>query len=114
MAEVIFPSLPGAAAVKLRRNLFQNLTEGSTAWASSGGRAFSKTMNATEMADLERLFQQRHLLEHRDGFVDQPYLDRTADSDYGVGARIVIKEASVKRLADLIEKLGAALRADLP
>lgn len=114
LAEVIFPRLPSAAGVRLRRNVFQNLVDGSAVWGSGGGRVFAAILGSHEMADLERLFQQRHLLEHREGFVDQSYLDRTGDTDYSVGARLVIKEASIERLADIVEKLGAGLRADAP
>jgi hypothetical protein len=114
LAEVLFPRLPGAAGVRLRRNVFQNLTDGSAAWVSAGGRPFASFLAAPEMAELERLCQQRHLLEHREGFVDQPYLDRTGDCDYIAGARLVVKEATIERFADLVEKLATALRADVP
>jgi hypothetical protein len=114
LAEITFPRLPGATGIRLRRNVFQNVGDGSAVWVSGGGRAFTSILDATEMTDLERLFQQRHLLEHRDGFVDQTYLDRTNDRDYIVGTRLVIKESSIARLADLVSKLSAAMRADLP
>jgi len=65
------------------------------------------------MADLERFFQQRHLLAHRDGFVDQDYIDRTDDVACSVGQRLVIWEQSIIQLAGLIEKLGSALIQDV-
>jgi hypothetical protein len=114
VAEVTFPRLPNAANVRLRRNVFQALTEGSTAWRDAGGRGFDAIMTVDELADMGKLFQQRHLLEHREGFVDQQYIDRSGDTEYAVGARIVIREASVRRLADLVEKLVRAMREDLP
>jgi hypothetical protein len=113
LAEVLFPRLSGSATVRLRRNQFQNLGEGSTAWATAGGRAYSAIMTTGELAEMERLFQQRHLLEHREGFVDQSYLDRTGDTTYSVGARLIVREASIKRLADFVEKLARGLRADV-
>ncbi len=74
LAEVIFPRLPNSASVRLRRNLFQNLADGSAAWTHAGGRSFTSIVDSTELAEMERLFQQRHLLEHREGFVDQGYI----------------------------------------
>jgi hypothetical protein len=114
IAEVIFPRLPNAANVRLRRNVFQSLTEGSATWRDGGGRAFDAIMTVDELAEMGKLFQQRHLLEHREGFVDQPYIDRSGDTEYAVGARLVIRETSVRRLADLVEKLTRGLREDLP
>jgi hypothetical protein len=113
LAEALFVCLPGSATVRLRRNQFQSLTEGSTAWVNAGGRAFTLSMTPSEMADLERLFQQRHVLEHRDGFVDQSYLDRSGDTTYAVGERLVVRETGIERLADLVSKLSRALHEDL-
>lgn len=113
LAEVIFPRLSVSTGVKLRRNVFQNLTEGTAVWHAAGGRPFADTLSDIELADAERGFQQRHLLEHRDGFVDQSYIDRTGDTTYALGARLVIRDATIERLADLVEKLANALRADV-
>lgn len=114
LGEVLFPRLRGATAVRMRRNVFQNLTDGSSTWVAAGGRPFAAMIDVSEMGDLERLFQQRHLLEHREGFVDQSYIDKSGDHDYAPGARLVVKEAWIARCADLVEKLGAGLRADAP
>lgn len=114
LAELKFPKLPAAAGVPLRRNVFQNLTAGSAAWASAGGRAFDAILNDEELADAKRLFQQRHILEHREGFVDETYLDRSGDPDYAVGNRLVIREAALRRFVTVIEKLARGLRSDAP
>ena len=65
------------------------------------------------MADLQRLFQQRHLLAHREGLVDADYLAKSGDATYAVGQRLIVREATVLRLTELIEKLVAGLRPDL-
>ncbi|HVV82903.1 MAG TPA: hypothetical protein VHE35_07470 [Kofleriaceae bacterium] len=114
LGELLFPRLPGAAGVRLRRNVFQNLVDGSAVWVAAGGRAFAAMVDAADLDDLERLFQQRHVLEHREGFVDQSYLDKSGDRDYAPGSRLVVKEAWVVRCADVVEKLGAGLRIDAP
>ena len=67
-----------------------------------------------EMADLVRLFQQRHLVAHRDGIVDQEYIDKSSDSTYSVGQRLVVHEYAVSRLADVVAKLAGEIRKLVP
>jgi hypothetical protein len=66
-------------------------------------------MDAGEMSDLRRLFQQRHLLAHCEGIVDQEYIDKSGDQTYAVGQRLVIKSDAVGRLLALLEKLSTRL-----
>lgn len=54
-------------------------------------------------------FQQRHLLAHKEGLVDEEYLTKSGDTAYRVGQKLQIKEPSVLRLADLVERLAASL-----
>jgi hypothetical protein len=86
---------------------------GSQLWLSAGGTAYSAILGAQELADLTRLFQQRHLLAHQEGMVDQAYISRSGDPTYIIGQRLIVREDAALRLADLLEKLVAGLRADL-
>jgi hypothetical protein len=61
------------------------------------------------MASLNLFFQQRHLLAHREGIVDQEYIDKTHDLTYRPGQKLVIKEVAVNRLADLVQLLASRL-----
>lgn len=112
-AAVSYPRLPAATSTP-RRNAFQNLTEGNELWHAAGGRKYADILGKVEMADLKRLFQQRHVLQHTQGIVDQEYLDRSGDSTYVVGQRIVVREQTVRRLADLLIKFANGMRADMP
>ena len=56
---------------KPRRNAFQNLSEGSKLWYDAAGKHYSEYLSSVEMTELKRGFQQRHLLAHTQGFVDQ-------------------------------------------
>ena len=112
-AEAEYPRLPNPVQ-KLRRNAFQNLAEGSDLWEKAGGTAYAAILNTQEMILLYRLFQQRHLLAHQEGIVDQEYVNRSGDTTYTLGQRLVVREHSVFQLADLLEKLVNGLRADLP
>ena len=63
----------------------------------------------SEFREISRLFQMRHLLSHREGIVDQDYIDRTGDTRYSVGQRVIVREQMVMAMADLVTKLAASL-----
>jgi hypothetical protein len=103
-----------APGVNAPKNVFQRLADGSALWNQNGGRAYEHIVAPTELAELERGFQQRHVLGHSNGIVDQPYLNRTGDTQYRVGQRLAIKPKDVLRMAELIEKLVMGMKEDLP
>jgi len=109
-AEAVFLALPNASSFPVRRNLFQNLAESSQRWREATGKGYEDLVAADELRELRVYFQQRHLLAHREGMVDQDYIDRSKDHSYSAGQRLVVKESAVLRLADLVDKLGAAVR----
>lgn len=106
-AEVLYARYPSAP--KARRNAFQSLGEGSDLWHLATGRRYSDYLSRNELASLTRLFQQRHLLAHTQGLVDEDYLTRTGDTTYQVGQRIVVRETAVRDCVSLIEKLIGAM-----
>ncbi len=108
-AEAVFHTLPNAASFKVRKNLFQNLPEASRLWKQAIGQAYEDLLTSAEMADLALYFQQRHLLEHQEGIVDQDYIAKSGDLAYAIGQKLVIKEAAVERLAHLVQELGSRL-----
>jgi hypothetical protein len=109
-AEAIFSSLP--TAPKARRNAFQNLSEGDQLWQSATGKGYADHLTPDELAALLRIFQQRHLLAHTQGIVDQDYVSKSGDTRYRPGQRIVIRPEAVREATTLIEKLIAGLQAD--
>lgn len=94
---------------KARRNAFQNLDDGSRIWLAAFGSGYDAYVSSAELARIKRGFQQRHLLAHCEGIVDEDYLARTGDQNYQVGQRLVIKEALVGEYLVLVEKLGEGL-----
>ena len=108
-AEATFHRLPNAGNFKVRKNLFQNLGEASTLWRSATGKEFEDLLGPSDLAALGVFFQQRHLLAHREGIVDQDYIAKAQDMTYRVGQKLIIKESSVSRLADLVEQLASKL-----
>jgi uncharacterized Zn finger protein (UPF0148 family) len=110
VAESLFDKLPNRAVFTPRPNVFQNLTEGSGLWHAATGKGYEDLLSPAEMTDLRRLFQQRHLLSHSEGIVDQRYIDRSLDHSYGIGQRLVIREGAVLRLCELVSKLATELQ----
>lgn len=109
-SEALFGALPGAGATKRRKNVFQNLLEASALWRGIVSKGYEDLLTTSEFHELEVLFQKRHLIAHRNGIVDQEYIDKSGDTTYAVGQRLVIKEVTVLRLADLLSKLSGELR----
>jgi len=95
-----------------RRNAFQNLLEGSSLWAAVTGKEYAAYVSTGELETLIRFFQQRHLLAHTQGIVDIDYINRTKDSTYRVGQRIVIRENGIRICLTLIEKLAAGMATE--
>ncbi|TWT89577.1 hypothetical protein [Neorhodopirellula pilleata] len=110
-AEACFYKLPNASTFTVRRNLFQNLTESDTIWRDATGTGYTDILDANEYQSLSLYFQQRHVLAHLDGIVDQQYIDRSNDRRFDVGQRLTIAESAVANLAAVIDKLAVGLIA---
>ncbi|MBL8822280.1 MAG: hypothetical protein JNJ77_06790 [Planctomycetia bacterium] len=113
-AEATFQRLPNASGFKVGKNLFQRLGDSSALWRDATGKGYEDILDTGEMADLVIFFQQRHLLSHKEGIVDQEYIDKSNDQTYSIGQKLVIKRTAVHRLADLLEKLSTSLHQLVP
>jgi len=111
-AESLFAKHPNPP--KARRNVFQNLTEGSALWQAAYGSGYDAHLDAAELATLARHFQQRHLLAHREGLVDADYIAKTGDTSYREGQRLVIRAAAVRNCLAVVEKLANGLATSAP
>ena len=106
--EVVFTTKALDKAIKF--NAFQNIEIGASYWQELSGETYEDWLNDNEMKNLNLLFQKRHLLAHTEGIIDQKYLDKTSDTNYKIGQRIVIKEKDVIELTTLTKKLVDTLR----
>jgi uncharacterized Zn finger protein (UPF0148 family) len=110
-AEALFDTLPNRKQFAPRRNLFQNLRESDDLWRSAVGTGYADLLSPADYSALGVFFQQRHLLAHTNGIVDQDYLDRCGDTNYSLGQRLVIRTESVVTLSDLVEQLVREMEA---
>lgn len=110
VVEALFVELP--APPKARRNAFQNLAEGSALWRQATGQGYGAHLDAPSLDQLVRAFQQRHLLAHRQGLVDEEYIAKSGDTRYRPGQRLVLRAEGVIEAVELVEKLVAGLRDD--
>jgi hypothetical protein len=110
-AEALWSQVPGAAPA--RRNVFQNLADGSGLWAVATQKSYASLLTDNEHRALARYFQQRHLLAHCEGLIDEDYIARSGDTIYRVGQRLIVREAHARECAGLVRKLGNALQAEV-
>ena len=108
--EALFHELPAAAAIPRRGAVFQRVDDASALWAQATGKSYEDFLSPEELRRMNLLFQRRHVLSHRQGIVDQQYIDRSGDMTYAVGQRLIAKESDVLELVDLVEKLTTGLR----
>ena len=92
-----------------RVNDFQIIEKGSQLFKENTGKGYDEWLSELELKRLNLMFQRRHLIEHNNGMVDQKYIDKSGDQTYAVGQRLVVKQAEVNELIELIKKLGNGL-----
>jgi len=109
--EALFDSHPNAGQAQKKGNVFQRIGDGSQLWQQVSGKCYNDFLDSSEIERLKLLFQRRHILSHKQGFVDQAYIDKSQDNSYGIGQRLIVRDADVLELVDLIAKLASGLRS---
>jgi len=109
LSEELYGKMPGNPPAPF--NVFQRIDDSSALWKHVCGKGYEDWLTSSELVDLKPLFQKRHLLAHREGIVDQKYIDRSGDINYKAGQRIVIKDSDIRRLVDLITKIANEIRS---
>ncbi len=110
LSEALFDQLPNATSHPKKGNVFQRVDGGSKIWHAASGQGYDCHLTAHELDNLAQRLQQRHILGHKQGIVDERYIDQSGDRSYVEGQRLVIREHDVLELADLVQKLSAGLR----
>lgn len=109
--EVLFDRLPNVQQFPKKGNVFQRIDDASVLWQQASGKGYGDFLGAPEMQQLNVWFQRRHVLSHRQGFVDKAYINRSGDRTYAVGQRLVVRDGDILELVELLAKLAAGLRS---
>ena len=78
-------------------------------WLNLIGIGYDNWLSKTEINELVKFTQRRHLIEHKGGIVDTKYLEVTGDSNYSVGDRIIVKSSDIDSLGKIILKIIKAI-----
>ena len=95
----------------MKRNVFQRLDDGNKLWHDLVGKGYDDWITDVQYAKLRKCFQQRHLLQHQDGIVDQDYISKSGDVSYQVGQHLIIKPEDITEYAGIVETLGKQVLA---
>jgi len=98
------------SSTAVRVNDFQMVQKGSDLFKSATGTGYDTWLTTSELDRMNLLFQRRHLLEHNTGMVDNMYLQKSGDTSYVAGQRLVVREADAYELLSIIKKLAAGLK----
>lgn len=90
-------------------NAFQRLDQASSLWEQAIQKSFGDWLTDEELAKLSILYQKRHLLAHNEGIVDERYTEKSGDSTYKTGQRIVIRENDIEFLVTALRKLSEGI-----
>lgn len=94
---------------EVRVNDFQIVEKGSELFKKITSYGYDKWLNDSELKKMNLYFQRRHVIEHNNGIVDQKYIDKSEDSSYSIGQRIIVKIDDAYDLSRIIKKLANGL-----
>lgn len=109
LCECVYPQIEGAKPLK--RNVFQRLDDGNKLWHDLVGKGYDDWITNAQFDKLRICFQQRHLLQHQDGIVDQDYVIKSGDQSYQIGQHLMLKDEDIRKYAEIVETLGKAILA---
>jgi Zn finger protein HypA/HybF involved in hydrogenase expression len=93
------------------RGVFQRLDDVDALYSQHCGFALSSLVPADAWSRLQTVFQQRHVLVHRQGIVDADYLQRVPHARQQIGQRLVLEREDAERALDALEAVVRALAA---
>ena len=96
------------------RGVFQRLDDVETLFTGHVGAPISAHVPEAAWSRLQVVFQQRHVLVHRQGIVDEQYVQRVPYARQRVGQRLVLSRRDAERALDALEAVvrGVALATE--
>lgn len=98
---------------KVVKTSFQNLDGARSTVADQFGVDLSAFVTPDEWQAATQGFQQRHVVAHKMGVVDDEYIEKTGDKNAIVGRKIVVNADEVRLLTQIMSSLAARLAAAL-
>ena len=95
----------------IRVNDFQIVDKGSRLFEEATGANYSDWISETDLFFMNLMFQRRHVMVHNGGLVDDQYIQKSLDTSYAIGQRLVIREDDVIKLIRVIETLAKGIRS---
>ena len=108
LSEAVYDLLPNKK--KLKKNVFQRIEDSNNLWKEATDISFENWLTEDEFEKMKIYYQRRHLLIHTNGIVDEDYLNKTNDSNYRVGERIVFDQKSALEFTNIIKKVGEGIK----
>ena len=93
-------------------NAFQRIEQASDLWKNAIQKGFDSWLSEEEIKLLGTLYQKRHLLTHKEGIVDDKYIQKSGDSTYKVGQRLIISDKDVESLVCTLKKLATGIEKE--
>lgn len=93
------------------RGVFQRLDDIDALFAEHLGTAISSHVGEDVWSRLRIVFQQRHVLVHRQGIVDEQYVNAVPEAEQQVGQRLVLDRRDADEALDAVEAVVRAVSA---
>lgn len=107
LCECVYPQIEGSKPLK--KNVFQRLDDGNCLWKELVGKGYDDWINPDEYRLLKTCFQQRHILQHKDGIIDDEYISKSGDMTYKSGQHLVIKPNDVMEYTAIVSAIGTRI-----
>lgn len=87
------------------RGVFQRLDDVEALFTEHVGAPISAHVSEAVWSRLQVVFQQRHVLVHRQGIVDEQYIQRVPHARQQVGQRLVLSRRDAEQALDALEAI---------
>ncbi len=98
---------------KAEKMHFQNLEGARTGFLDLFRVDFATAVEPADWRAAVLAFQQRHVIAHKLGVIDQDYVTKTGDTRAVVGRKVVVDDGEVKELVRIIKQLALGMTATL-
>ena len=93
----------------IKKNLFQRLDDGSQKFKDTINYGYDELISVDELNQVKICFQKRHCFTHKDGIVDEDYINKSGDNSYKLGQHLNVNNLEILKYTELVNKLGQKL-----